>query len=164
MPHSYTSVSRRAHHLSPLILEGICFTFVTEASEASPVFTTMLHFIAISLSLLSLASSISVIPGTGYLPAVVRAACRSALSENIAGCSDELQTPVQFIPSSSLNEICTSGCRNALTSMYSKAVTACGTGSVNVTSNTTSEILIPLNLAGELVFRYNATCLQDMFA
>ncbi|KAL6150732.1 hypothetical protein ACJQWK_00294 [Exserohilum turcicum] len=44
--------------------------------------------------------------------------------------------------------------------MYTKAVSACGTTGVNVTTNTTSQILVPLDLAAQLVFQYNVTCLE----
>lgn len=47
--------------------------------------------------------------------------------------------------------------------MQVKAASACGTGSVNITTNVTSAILTPLNLATALVYRYNVTCLRDTF-
>jgi len=112
----------------------------------------------------ALGASISVIPGAGYLPNDVRAGCRVALSENITACSDMLQYPEEFIPTSALQEICTTSCSSGLMAMYAKASSACGTGSVNITTNVTSTLLVPLDLAGELVYRYNITCLQDMYS
>lgn len=136
------------------------YTHLFPAAHSIFASITMRAYALTTFAFLTVASTLSVIPGTGYLPASVRAACRSALAENIVGCSDELYTLPQWIPITSLNEICTSDCRGALAAMYTKATTACGTGGVNITSNGTSEILIPLNLAGELVWRFNATCLQ----
>jgi hypothetical protein len=107
------------------------------------------------------ASAISVIPGTGYLPNAVRAGCRTALAENITTCSSLLAMQPEYIEIESLNEVCTSACGASLSTMYAKALSACGTGSVNVTVNETSAILVPLDLAGELYFRYNLTCIKD---
>lgn len=47
--------------------------------------------------------------------------------------------------------------------MLGKVTTACGMGSVNVTTGEISQRLRPLTLAEEMVFRYNITCLGDEF-
>lgn len=130
-------------------------------ARAATLFSTMVTF-ALFLSF-SLVNAISVIPGTGYLPASVRAACRSALSQTLAGCSDLIQYPEEYIDVSSLSDVCTTQCRQSLSDMYTKAVSACGTTGVNVTTNTTSQILVPLDLAAQLVFQYNVTCLEDEY-
>jgi hypothetical protein len=109
----------------------------------------------------SLAGAISVIPGTGYLPAAVRAACRSTLSQTLTGCSELIQYPEDYVDVSSLEDVCTTQCRQSLSDMYTKAVSACGTTGVNVTTNNTSAYLVPLDLAAQLIFQYNVTCLQD---
>jgi len=128
---------------------------------AATLFSTMVAF-TLFLSF-SLANAISVIPGTGYLPASVRAACRSALSQTLAGCSDLIQYPEEYVDVSSLSNVCTTQCRQSLSDMYTRAVSACGSTSVNVTTNITSQILVPLDLAAQLVFQYNVTCLEDEY-
>ena len=95
----------------------------------------------------SLAGAVSVIPGTGYSPAAVRAACRSTLSQTLTGCSDLIQYPENYVDLSSLEDVCTTQCRQSLSDMYTKAVSACGITGVHVTTNTTSELLVPLDSA-----------------
>jgi hypothetical protein len=121
----------------------------------------MLHLFQFLLFFMPAFSWLSAIPNTGSLPASVRAPCRAALAENITTCSEWLTYPEEWIPLDSLGEICTTSCQTSLASMQVKAASACGTGSVNVTTNVTSAILTPLNLATALVYRYNATCLRD---
>ena len=95
----------------------------------------------------SLAGAVSVIPGTGYSPAAVRAACRSTLSQTLTGCSDLIQYPENYVDISSLEDVCTTQCRQSLSDMYTKAVSAGGITGVHVTTNTTSELLVPLDSA-----------------
>jgi hypothetical protein len=123
----------------------------------------MLPLLYHSLLITPVFSWVSAIPDTGSLPASVRASCRAALAENITTCSDWLTYPEEWIPVESLGEICTTSCQNSLASMQVKAASACGTGSLNITTNTTSEVFTPLNLATALIYRYNATCLRDTF-
>lgn len=124
-------------------------------------FTMILPLCFVILFSVPVFSWLSAIPNTGSLPASVRAPCRAALAENITTCSEWLTYPDEWIPVESLGEICTTGCQNSLASMQVKAASACGTGSVNITTNVTSAILTPLNLATALLYRYNATCLRD---
>jgi hypothetical protein len=116
------------------------------------------------LSCLShLAACLSVVPSLGHIPAGVRAACRVTLAKNVTECSDDIQRPLEFIPSSLLPDICTNECTNALSSLYAEATSRCGTDAVNITvDGIVTDTITPLDLVGELRYKYNITCLQDM--
>jgi hypothetical protein len=120
-----------------------------------------------SLLLLSSISTLAytqvfVIPGIGYLPSTVRAACRAALATNITQCSSKLFLSVENILATDLTEVCTSNCSAALNSMYNLAATRCGTDDVVVPLNGTDTLIVnPLRMAEELVYRFNMSCLQD---
>lgn len=112
--------------------------------------------------LTGLVDSLSVVPSLSHIPPGVRAACRTTLARNITQCSDEFQKELQFIPSSSLPDICTTNCQSALSSLYTEALSRCGTGSVDVEANgTVLATFKPIDLVGNLRYIYNSTCLQD---
>jgi len=122
----------------------------------------MLLLFALS-SLPHLVASLFVVPSLSHIPAGVRAACRVTLTKNVTECSDEIQRPLEFISPSLLPDICTTKCANALSSLYTEATTRCGTDAVDITVNgTVTDTFTPLDLVGELRYKYNITCLQDM--
>ncbi|OBT62703.1 hypothetical protein VE03_07058 [Pseudogymnoascus sp. 23342-1-I1] len=111
-------------------------------------------------------ATVFAIPGTGYLPASVRAACRASLAKNITECSSALMFQENDILPEDLNTICTAPCLTALNSMRSSALTACGTASVDMPVDNlqppTTIPITPLDFADELVYRYQMVCLRDM--
>jgi hypothetical protein len=107
--------------------------------------------------------AISVISGTEYLPSPVGAADGPAPSQNSAERSGWIHYPEEYINVSCLSDVCTTQCRQSLPDVYSKAVSACGTILVNVTTNTTPATLVPLDLAAQPVFQDNVTCVEDEY-
>lgn len=111
---------------------------------------------------IQIAVSLSVVPSLQHIPPGVRAACRATLAKNVTQCSDTFHKQLEYIHSSTLPEICTDECASALSSLYSEAFSRCGTDAVNITVNgTVMATFRPLDLVGELRFKYNITCLQD---
>jgi hypothetical protein len=121
-----------------------------------------IYIFLIFAQLYRVAFSLSVVPSQSNIPSGVRAACRVTLAKNLTQCSDDFLMLLDHIPSSSLLEICTNECETALSDLYSEAFARCGTDVVNITSD---GILVatysPINMVGELRYRYNTTCLQD---
>ncbi|KAJ5165061.1 uncharacterized protein N7500_006891 [Penicillium coprophilum] len=96
-----------------------------------------MRFLVILTCLASHACALSVVPSLTHIPAGVRAACRTTLAKNITQCSDEFEKELQFIPSTSLAQICTTECTGALSALYTEAMSRCGTDSVDVVANDT---------------------------
>ncbi|KAL4860891.1 hypothetical protein BDV12DRAFT_181000 [Aspergillus spectabilis] len=105
---------------------------------------------------------VSVVPSLAHVPAGVRAACQTTLAKNITQCSDSFQLLADYIEPSSLEEICTQVCADALSSLYTEAVSRCGTDSVDViVDRKVVAVFTPLDLVEQLIYRHRITCLQD---
>jgi hypothetical protein len=121
-----------------------------------------MRFLVFLTCLASHARALSVVPSLTHIPAGVRAACRTTLAKNITQCSDEFEKELQFIPSTSLPQICTTECAGALSALYTEALSRCGTDSVDVMANdTVLATFTPIDVVGHLRYIYNSTCLQD---
>lgn len=155
--------------LPGLLLSRLDLYSASSYEHRNPSHVEMVIFVPCKMILLfflgylsQIAASLSVVPSLQHIPPGVRAACRVTLAKNVTQCSEAFHKQLKYIHSSTLPEICTEDCANGLSSLYSEALSRCGTDTVDITVNdTVIAIFRPLDLVGKLKYKYNTTCLQD---